>query len=516
VNCSRQCRRRRAVPPSKHDKSPPVRYSLIVSVSVQCSPTHLCTVSFMKNTCYTPLLLAVALGVIPALAHATALSDLTPATAAHTIDNGNNSQDWAWNSLGNSAGTIPYAMQFRSNSASLKDGTSLVTMVQAGVGTKSGSFTSYGLQVYNEHQETSGASSTNYGIWSQATTGNVNNFAVYGYVQGQKTGDVGVWGDAQAGLGSATNYGVLGTSSGATSYAGYFNNTGGGYAAAFMGGNVGIGTATPVNLLDIGTSGGIHIASGVPVGTSMALYNNSGTLTWNGITLATGSSVSGTTNYIPVFTGASSLGNSAVYQSGSNIGIGTATPQSLVHAYGGEVQVGSSGASCAASKNGAIRFSGSSLSYCTGTTWTAVGNGAAPAFSAYLSSNQSVTDSVPTKAQLGTELFDTNGNYDNTTNYRFTPTVAGYYQVNFVGVGLGTSNIAYLGVYIYKNGSPYVVNNFIPSSTSFSSAMVSAIIPMNGSTDYLEFYVQVNGGTSPSIEGGQVNTQASAAMVRGM
>ena len=57
----------------------------------------------------------------------------------------------------------------------------------------------------------------------------------------------------------------------------------------------------------------------------MVLYNNSGTLTWNGAPLATGSSISGTTNYLPVFTGPSSLGDSTIYQTGGNVGIGTTT-----------------------------------------------------------------------------------------------------------------------------------------------------------------------------------------------
>lgn len=48
------------------------------------------------------------------------------------------------------------------------------------------------------------------------------------------------------------------------------------------GGNVGIGTSSPANLLDIGTSGGIHITSGTPSSTSNALYNISGSLAFNG------------------------------------------------------------------------------------------------------------------------------------------------------------------------------------------------------------------------------------------
>ena len=42
-------------------------------------------------------------------------------------------------------------------------------------------------------------------------------------------------------------------------------------------------------------------------------------------------SVSGTTNYIPKFTGANSLGNSLIYDNGTNVGIGTTSPSSLLH-----------------------------------------------------------------------------------------------------------------------------------------------------------------------------------------
>ena len=58
------------------------------------------------------------------------------------------------------------------------------------------------------------------------------------------------------------------------------------------------------------------------------------------------------------------------------------------------------------------------------------GNG--PAFYAYRTATQTgIASATFTKIQLNVELFDTNSNYDNVTNYRFTPTVAGYYQVNF-------------------------------------------------------------------------------------
>ena len=65
-------------------------------------------------------------------------------------------------------------------------------------------------------------------------------------------------------------------------------------------------------------SGGINIVSNVPGDTTMKLYNNSGTLTWNGTPLATGSSLSGTTGTIAIFTASNAVGDSIITQTGGN------------------------------------------------------------------------------------------------------------------------------------------------------------------------------------------------------
>jgi hypothetical protein len=39
---------------------------------------------------------------------------------------------------------------------------------------------------------------------------------------------------------------------------------------------------------------------------------------------------SGTTNYIPIWTSSTNLGNSTIYQSGTNVGVGTTTPTSML------------------------------------------------------------------------------------------------------------------------------------------------------------------------------------------
>ena len=119
-----------------------------------------------------------------------------------------------------------------------------------------------------------------------------------------------------------------------------------------------------------------------------------------------------------------------------------------------------------------------------------------PAFYAYVGSDQSISSGAFTKIQFNTEVFDTNNNFDSTTNYRFTPTVAGYYQFNICTYYNGSPTRMLLA--IYKNGSSYLrvydgnVGGYISSG--------SGLVYMNGSTDYVEGYCYVT-GTSLAISG---------------
>ena len=73
-------------------------------------------------------------------------------------------------------------------------------------------------------------------------------------------------------------------------------------------------TAGPIDVSSITSAGFIEIASNVPVSQTNRLVNNAGTLSFNGVVLATGASLSGTLNAIPVFTAANAVGNSIMAQ----------------------------------------------------------------------------------------------------------------------------------------------------------------------------------------------------------
>lgn len=141
---------------------------------------------------------------------------------------------------------------------------------------------------------------------------------------------------------------------------------------------------------------------------------------------------------------------------------------------------------------------------------------AGPAFSAYLSSNLDVTSGTITKIPCNTEEFDTNSCYDNSTNYRFTPTTAGYYQITVQAYynTNGNQPTSFFNL-IYKNGSAVKTNYFYVSSTTIlGQTPLSALIYCNGTTDYIEFYARSSGGTSAFISGGSANTFFQAFLAR--
>lgn len=119
-----------------------------------------------------------------------------------------------------------------------------------------------------------------------------------------------------------------------------------------------------------------------------------------------------------------------------------------------------------------------------------------PAFSAQLSATFNVSDATMTKIPLNTELQDTDDCYDNSSNYRFTPNVAGkYFITTSLQMRCDTSNtVDGVFVEIYKNGA-YVAKaaEENQSSRHFGNHLtVSSIVTMNGSSDYVEAYAYID------------------------
>lgn len=140
------------------------------------------------------------------------------------------------------------------------------------------------------------------------------------------------------------------------------------------------------------------------------------------------------------------------------------------------------------------------------------GAGGGPAF-LVTSGALTFANSTFTKIPFAGKVYDTNNNYDATTNYRFTPTVAGYYwiKVQFFLGSTGGRTVAS----IYKNGGDVCQTLVLSSNTNGGISVVSqGLVFFNGTTDYVEAYgYQESGGTAAMNTNGGL-TMFSGYMVR--
>ena len=149
--------------------------------------------------------------------------------------------------------------------------------------------------------------------------------------------------------------------------------------------------------------------------------------------------------------------------------------------------------------------SGDTIGLATGASQTLAVN--TPAFRAERSSSQSISNATNTKIQFNDENFDTDNCYDNTTNDRFTPNVAGKYFVyaQISSYGGATDALKEVNPAIRRNGS-----NVSRSSIGWVSATdyfhvatsyLSAVVDMNGTTDYVEVFQYADATSTPNVQG---------------
>ncbi|CAB4168684.1 hypothetical protein UFOVP580_13 [uncultured Caudovirales phage] len=133
------------------------------------------------------------------------------------------------------------------------------------------------------------------------------------------------------------------------------------------------------------------------------------------------------------------------------------------------------------------------------------------AFSAYRNTTQALPASTFTKLLINTEEFDTGSGFDTGTS-RFQPTVAGYYQIS------GTASVATsectMIISIYKStggGAAVEAKRGVTVSNSAASTSVSALVYLNGSTDYVELWLNI--GVAQNISSGAPFTYFQGILV---
>ena len=112
----------------------------------------------------------------------------------------------------------------------------------------------------------------------------------------------------------------------------------------------------------------------------------------------------------------------------------------------------------------------------------------------------SVASGTSVKVQANTERFDTDSAYDNSSNYRFTPQVAGrYFTYCSFTYNLTNGSIG-LVAEIRKNGSAVLSSKHedMPGS-NYLTGYVGGVVQLNGSSDYLEMFTLTSSGSTRTL-----------------
>lgn len=151
------------------------------------------------------------------------------------------------------------------------------------------------------------------------------------------------------------------------------------------------------------------------------------------------------------------------------------------------------------------------LSY-TGSMWLQQLQKAVGAFSAYASiASTPMPAATFVKAPLNTVTFDTSGWFD-ATNNRFTPKLAGVYELNARGsanVGTGGNRLITM---VYKNGVlQETVNDIAAAANADHRSSGSCLVIANGTTDYFELWMYSN--ATSTMRGSITDTVLSGFLV---
>jgi len=142
-------------------------------------------------------------------------------------------------------------------------------------------------------------------------------------------------------------------------------------------------------------------------------------------------------------------------------------------------------------------------------SWAAPAAASGPAFRAFPATDQSIPATTFTKVVFGSETFDTASNF---ASNRFTPTTAGYYQLN-VNLYMAALTAANDSMQFWKNGANYQTFHNAYSTGEPSFAM-SALMYFDGSTDYAEIYFYKGGVGAGTVVSGTTISSFSGVWIR--
>ena len=113
---------------------------------------------------------------------------------------------------------------------------------------------------------------------------------------------------------------------------------------------------------------------------------------------------------------------------------------------------------------------------------------------------QTIANDAATKVQFNAENYDGLGEFDPTTNYRFTATASGYYLVTATVLWDAAGVVAAKrhALYVYQDGAEVAAEHRHTGLVDYVSSSVTAILYVAAGS-YLEIYAYQNFGGNADI-----------------
>ena len=158
---------------------------------------------------------------------------------------------------------------------------------------------------------------------------------------------------------------------------------------------------------------------------------------------------------------------------------------------------GTGGLTVPTSTGDIVVSSGGALPALDGSALTGIASQPDVAYLYLTGSNQGISTNSWTKLELNGTVVDTQSAWDG-TNYRYQPTVAGYYNVT-VSAHLSGSGGTYRFISIYKSGGAVGYFQMPSGGGSEVRIEITRLVYLNGSSDYIEGYVYTEATSGVSI-----------------
>lgn len=115
-------------------------------------------------------------------------------------------------------------------------------------------------------------------------------------------------------------------------------------------------------------------------------------------------------------------------------------------------------------------------------------------FSVYRNGSQTVATATPVKIQWNAETFDTNNNFDSTTNFRYVAPIDGFWQIN---ARIENNGSGILLIYLYKNGVEFKQGGRSTIASGLSAVTLNELVQLSA-TDYIEIFVYSDNAAAPA------------------